>query len=214
MRAFLIAVSVMCVTVPAWAQVRTLAQFGIWNAFGGVGNQGLPTCGVDSINTALGQHFIIQYNAGDNAVLMRVHRLSWRVPTNAVVRVRLVVDGAAWNAEAIPAQNATAINGRFENTGLRWTVSGETLREFSAAFRRGSVMTIQFPEGNEAPWVFDLRGTNAVMNAFLGCLQTLMPSSTQPHGQRTVPSAPPPAAPTQPFSPTPSRTEPLVERRT
>ena len=79
-------------------------------------------------------------------------------------------------------------------------------------------MRLRFMEGNEQPWVAQLRGSNQIMDAFVRCMRIINQNSetrrptepTQPYSGGPNPSgptqpfaAPPPRsqAPTQPFAP-------------
>jgi hypothetical protein len=144
--------------------------------------------------------FLILYYQGDRFLSVRVFRLTWNIPADARVRVRIDIEGARWTATAVPVRS-----GRDTIfTGLEFTVPVEEMGAFERAFRQAMRMQIEFPQGSEPPWGFNLSGTNRIMSAFVRCLDGILANSrpTQPHAPRQAPTQPfsqPSPAPSQPF---------------
>ena len=183
--AWLVAAALLA-PLAAEAQVRTLWRAGGWSAFGGTLNDGRRMCGVDVQNTQLGKHFMLRFFEGDRVLRALAIRQAWRVPEDAQVPVGIAIEGEAWRARAAPS-DTTLADGRRVFNALAWNFSGDALASFERAFRRAVTMRLEFPSGTEAAWVFDLRGSNEIMNAFTACMRAIMPQGSQ--------------APTQPFAP-------------
>jgi len=183
---------VMPIATEAQVTTRTIAQAGGWTAFAGSTNDGSRTCGIDASHVPSGRHFLMQWIEPENVLHVRMVRTSWQIPDQTPITVALRIDGnPAWTASAVGA-----------GVEVRWRIAGSNvLNTFEREFRRGVNMVIAFQTGNESPWSFSLIGTNAIMNAFVSCLQATNSSRTPT--QPFSPAPPPPAPrlpPTQPFS--------------
>lgn len=181
MRWLLCVVAMLGVCGVAAADTRTIARVGGWTAFGGTLRNGTPTCGIDTHDAPTGRHFLLQYVTSDpRRITVRVVRESWSIPEQTEVPVRLAIDGQ-------PGWTATATGAGREVT---WHIAANTLDRFEVLFRRGMTMRVEFAQGSEPPWTFNLLGTNAIMNSFVDCLAALQSdrAPTQPF-----------AAPAQPF---------------
>ncbi|WP_424812667.1 hypothetical protein [Roseococcus sp. YIM B11640] len=163
--------------LPAGAQTptQTLARAGWWTAFSGPFDGDTPACGIDNRDSQTGRQFQIIQRAGQ-PMLVRMVRPSWNITAYDRVPVRFAIDaGRSWSAEATGSGQE-----------ITWVVTGDVAPGFESAFRNGSSMRIEFLRGNEATWHFSLSGSNAIMNAFQGCVATLAPAQ------------PPPVVPLQP----------------
>ncbi len=164
----------------AQAQTRILSQINGWSAFRGTGADGIPLCGLETRDPRTGRHFLLRQPAGQDRPLLQLSRTNWNLGTSASRPVRIVIDNRR-------SFSATAV-GAGRNLTLPLTLEGPS--GFEAAFRRGVVMRVEFPSGQDASWDLSLTGTNAVMGAFMGCLQGM--------GDAPVPLAPPASAPEPP----------------
>lgn len=187
--AFLAVAFFMLAIQGATAQTRTIAQAGGWTAFGGITNDNNLTCGVDASDRETGRHFLLQWYSPNNYLTARMIKRSWSIPRGTDIPVALRIDsGSEWTATAIGSERE-----------ITWHVQVSNLDRFIEQFRRGMQMSIAFLSGNEPPWRFNLVGSNAIMNAFVRCLQLVNP--TQPFASGPAqPYQPRPQAPTQPFS--------------
>jgi hypothetical protein len=200
-------------TVPAYAQgqppapqMRDLARAGAWTAYGGGSESGKPVCGVMVRGSDRSMH--IKYFQGGNSLVVHVFKNSWRIPAGIEIPVDLSIDqNPGWRASALALNN-----GR----GIQFQIGRDSLSRFEPLFRAGNAMRLRFMEGNEQPWVAQLRGSNQVSEAFVRCMRIInqaaggggAPDSTQPFSGSRAPQAPtqpfgnaaPPQAPSQPFS--------------
>ena len=187
---------------PAAADMKVYYHVGSWDAFSGPGDDGKPVCGVGSTNPTDQRSFSIRYAVGGDTTLFQVKKPTWNIPqgTQITAVMQLGLE-APWNLQAVG-------NGQI----VEWSLDRDATQLFDAQFRRGSSMTLSFPQGNEAPWTIGLNGSTAISNAFGRCVtdmarqaqQAAAPTApTQPFGQTPAPGAAPapgaPGAPTQPF---------------
>lgn len=201
-----IVVSLAGLTRPGLAQdVRVLDRAGGWTALGGIADNGSPVCGIDTRND-IGMSFLIIYYQNDAFLTVRIFRRTWDIPADARVRVNINIEGVRWTAIADPIRSGRQTT----RTGLQFTIHVDEMNAFERAFRQAMRMQIEFPQGSEPPWNFNLTGTNRIMTSFVRCMEIMRDTSrpTQPH-------SPPRQAPTQPFSqpsPAPSQPFPQPER--
>ena len=196
-RAFFLALVALAIfSLASSAAVVELNRHGAWAVHGGTTTTGRRTCGV--VATLPGDRlFVIQYLAGDDALLVRASRRSWSIPRDVRVEVRTEIGALSWRAIAEPRTDE-----------VRWLITADTMREWERAFRAGSVMRLEFPAGSEQPWIISLTGSNRAIITLGACIRAL----------GDMGGARPPAWPTQPHSP-PSQPHEAprasgVERRT
>ena len=185
---------------PAMADMTVYYHVGSWDAFSGPGDDGKPVCGVGSTNPVDHRSLSIRYTVGGDTTLFQAKKPTWNIPqgTQITAVMQLGLD-APWNLQAVG-------NGQI----VEWSLDRDAVQLFDAQFRRGSSMTLTFPQGNEAPWTIGLNGSTAISNAFGRCVtdmtqraqQAAAPTSpTQPFGQAPGQVAAPaaPGQATQPF---------------
>lgn len=190
----LIGAAIVMACDAAHSQTRTIAQYGGWKAFSGSTDAGRQTCGVDTFDTRTERHFLIQYTGDSDFVSIRAVKSSWRIPEGTEIHLRLTIDSRQpWVVRAYGSGRT-----------VQWRLNANRVAEFSQEFRAGLTMRLQFQSGSEPDWIFSLRGTNAVFDAFAACLSRMLNGvETQPFGAR--PSQPYPQGGTQPFAGPPRR---------
>jgi hypothetical protein len=146
-----------------------------------------PNLCMMSSSTPDGRSFAVTFLGGANALTVVVSSRGWRIPSGLRVPIRYWIDGnTPWNAQAQASRDGQA---------LVFTTGRDTMSEWERQWRLGAVMTISFPQGNEAPWRFTLTGTNAATSLFVACM-------ARANATARAPGAPaqPHAGPSQPFS--------------
>jgi len=180
---------------PDAANTTVYYRAGAWEAFAGRAESGGTFCGISTYFPRDGRGFMIRFRTGDDHMIFRARKPDWQMPEGTSVAISLRVGPNA------PFEgNATG-----QSEVLEWTMSRETMAAFDAQFRRGTVLTVAFPSGNEAAWAIPLAGSNAIGATFTRCIGELAAHAapTQPF-QSGTPQAPA-AGPTQPFTPTPAQ---------
>nr|WP_314074513.1 hypothetical protein [uncultured Roseococcus sp.] len=166
----------------AQAQTRIIAQTNGWSAFGGTGSNGTPLCGLETRDPRTGRHFLLEQPVGLERPLLRLSRTNWSLGTGGNRPVRIVIDNRrSFSANAVGTGRSLVL-----------PLSLEGPEGFEAAFRRGSVMRVEFPSGQDSPWNLSLTGTNAVMGAFMGCLRMMSDAPVPPPAGMPSPSLAPP----------------------
>lgn len=169
-------------------RVETLARAGYWSSFIAAGELGDPICGMD-ITGPEGQHFLVK-RIGENPFLtVHVAKTSWRLPPGAQIGAMMQIGAVSFSGTG----TASADGRRIE-----WTIRGAEIAAFDRAFRAGSTMTIYFRQGNELPWDISLRGSRAVSESFVGCMQAVNRILAQERAPPTQPFAPQSSAPAAP----------------
>jgi hypothetical protein len=188
-------------------QMRDLARSGAWTAYGGGSESGKAVCGVMVRGEDRSMH--VKYFQGGNSLVIHVFKNSWNIPGGVEIPVDLAIDQSpGWTARAVALNN-----GR----GIQFQIGRDNLARFEALFRAGNAMRLRFMEGDEQPWVAQLRGSNQIMDAFVRCMRIINQDDgprrpaepTQPYLGGSNPSGPtqpfsgPPRSqtPTQPFGP-------------
>lgn len=176
----------------AAADMRVYYHQGSWDAFSGQSADGKATCGAGSTNPVDNRSFSLRFEIGGDTVSFEAKKPDWNIPANTQIPVvmQLGLD-APWTLQA-------SGNGQL----VEWTMDRNAMQTFDDQFRRGSSMTLSFPNGNEPPWTIGLNGSTAISNAFGRCVTTLTQQQA-PEAPATSTAAPPSA--TQPFGQTPSQ---------
>lgn len=185
-------------------QMRDLARSGAWTAYGGGSESGKAVCGVMVRGSDRSMH--VKYFQGGSSLVIHVFKNSWNIPGGIEIPVDLTIDQSpGWTARAVALNN-----GR----GIQFQIGRDNLARFEALFRAGTAMRLRFMEGNEQPWVAQLRGSNQIMDAFVRCMRIINQNNeprrseepTQPYSGGNNPSGP-----TQPFAAPPPRSQPPTQ---
>lgn len=176
---------------------QQLARIGDWSAFKTSAANGTAICGV-SIEGSQGRGFYLKYFDGSDRLVVQIFKESWRIPRGTEAEVLLRIDN---NNPWI----ATASGSTMYPSGigfLEMSFSGSSLQRWVQQFRLGNRLVVAFPDGSEAPWIVSLVGTNAIMDVFVRCLNSLSTFATQPFGdgpKRPAPTTNTKQQETQPF---------------
>ena len=177
---------------PALADTQTLFQSGPWVLYGGTSNSGHALCGMRVSDSAGNRTVHIKYFAGDDHLTIQMFKSTWRVPNGTRLAVTMQMDrNPVWSARAYG-----------EADHVEFTIPYSGLDSFAREFRFSEAMRITFPQGNEAPWITSLTGTNAILDQFIGCMRAI--HNAHPAG----PSQPYSGAPSQPFGGEPAQPGP------
>ena len=180
---------------PAYADTQTLFQSGPWVLYGGTSNSGYALCGMRVSDTAGNRTVHIKYFAGDDHLTIQMFKSTWQVPNGTRLAVTMQMDrNPMWSARAYG-----------ESDHVEFTIPYSGLDNFAREFRFSEAMRIAFPDGNEAPWITSLAGTNAMLDQFIGCMRAVR--NAHPGGP-TQPYSGPPSTPSQPFGGGPTQPGP------
>jgi hypothetical protein len=163
------------------------------DAFSGRGRNGEPVCGVGTTSPADRHALALRFDIGGDDTIFAASKPDWAVPDGAQITVVMQIGlNPPWTVRASG-----------HGAAIEWTLDRAAIQAFDAQFRNARSMTVTFPDGNEPPWALSLAGSTAISNAFGRCITDLTRQyqAAQPQGA----NAPPPAAPTQPFTPPPPR---------
>jgi hypothetical protein len=158
----------------AGAQPAPPGQPGAWSASEGRSADGRPICVLGALGSG-GRSLQLEYTQGERRIVVRAAGPPWGVPAGARGRVHIFVDAAlGWSA----ASERT----RRDAAGVEWSIDLDELGRFEALFRSGTRITLDFPEGYEAPWRFGLAGADAMVGRFARCVGTINEAdATRPH---------------------------------
>jgi hypothetical protein len=138
---------------------------GAWSASGGRSADGRPTCVLSTLGPG-GRSLHVEHVRGERRIVVRAAGPSWGVPAGARVRVHVFVDAAlGWSAGSDRTRSGAA--------GVEWGLGLDELGRLEALFRSGTRITLDFPEGHEAPWRFGLAGAEAMVGRFARCVGAL-----------------------------------------
>ena len=164
----LVAVAILAagLAAPASAETNLITRTGAWQAFGGTTANGRPLCGVSQSTD--GRYFALKYYARDTTFTVQMGASTWRLEAGAKRKLQMELDGnRPWVA------TATGIRFGDGDPGLEFTINRSEIDQFAAQFRASGVLRVQFSDWNVAEWSVSLAGSNAVMDAFLQCIQGL-----------------------------------------
>ncbi|HEX2762035.1 MAG TPA: hypothetical protein VHM27_16045 [Rhizomicrobium sp.] len=151
----------------AAADVRTLAQVGDWQAFGGSSTNGRQLCGLST--SGGGKFFSVKYFYGDDTFTIQMGSSSWTIADRARQQLTMRFDGN-------PRWNANAAGFHFTNgqAGLEFSVNNRQLKQFMTEFRASNELRVTFDNANVTGWAVSLAGTNVVSQVFARCIQNLV----------------------------------------
>ena len=151
----------------AAADVRTLAQVGNWQAFGGSSTNGRQMCGLSTSGD--GKFFSVKYFYGDDTFTIQMGSKTWTIADRARQQLTMRFDGnPVWNA------NASGFHFSNGQAGLEFTVNNRQLKQFMNEFRASNELRVAFNNANVTGWWVSLAGTNVVSQVFARCIQNLV----------------------------------------
>ncbi len=151
---------------PAHGETSLITKSGAWQVFGGTTAGGRPVCGISQSED--GRYFGLKYYARDTTFTIQMGAKTWRLADGAKQKLQMVLDGGRpWSA------TGNGIRFGDGDPGLEFTVNRSEIDQFAAQFRAGTVLRVQFTGWDVPEWSLSLAGSNAVMDAFLQCIQGL-----------------------------------------
>ena len=151
---------------PARAEVVTLSRAGAWQAFGGRSNDGKMMCGMSTRGS--GKWFGVKYFKGDRGFTVQLSNNSWKLNKGAKIKTTMRFDRESpWSA------TATGFHMSDGDAALEFEVPIDKLRLWLSEFRGASTLIVGFPNNNVTDWRVDLRGTTAVSNTMVACMEAL-----------------------------------------
>ncbi len=192
--ALVLAIAQRPVQAQTQAQTSVYYHAGVWDAFSGPGDGGVPVCGVGTTSQIDGRSLSLRLPVNAGNVTFQAKRSTWNIPDGTAIQVVMQVGlDAPWTLQATGSGQI-----------VTWAVDRNAMQAFDAQFRLASSMTLSFPTGNEPPWQIALAGSSAISNAWSRCMADLaqraamQPAAQAPTGP-TQPFGQPAAQPTQPF---------------
>ncbi len=182
---FILLFVAVCLPAAASTPMKSIYHSGTWSTLSGDSTGGTPMCLV--VDDGNGWFLAFKYIEGNKFILAQVYKNSWTIPKGTQIPIGIQIDHfAPWKAPAVGG-----------GKDIIWSLAGSVLTSFTAQFKVGTQLTLEFGSGNEPPWHLSLAGSYGAASALLGCVQSLQVATAQPTQQDGVP-------PTQPFSAKPS----------
>ena len=159
------ALAASLLVAPAQAETATLAQSGIWEAFGGSTESGRPVCGISA--EPGGRYFGLKLFAGNDTFTIQMGTSEWQLKDDAEVELTMLYDAnPGWRA------TGTVIHFSDGDAGLEFRIKREELERFQREFRTSRQLQIQFTDGLP-DWNLSLDGAGELDGAFQTCIKTL-----------------------------------------
>jgi hypothetical protein len=154
------------IAADGFADTKTLARSGSWEAFGGTTTNGSGVCGISA--EPGGRYFGLKLFAGNKTFTIQMGTSQWKIEDGRKVPLTLRFDGH-------PAWRAIGTSFHFDDgdAGLQFDVRREEVDKFAQEFRDSSTLRINFQDGAFAPWALGLQGTQIVNSAFQNCMRNL-----------------------------------------
>jgi hypothetical protein len=150
----------------AHAEVSIFARAGAWQAFGGKSDDGKPLCGMSTKGT--GMWFGVKYFKGDNGFTIQLSSEDWKLKDGVKIDTTMRFDRASpWTAVSTGFHMADG------DAALEIEVPISKLRAWLTEFRGANTMLVGFPNDKVDDWKVDLRGTTAVSNYMIACMDAL-----------------------------------------
>ena len=204
MKRFLLTTALMMLTATSslaasvQTPTKTLRAAGYWTAWYVEKNSdSVPMCGMTSeMDVPGGAKMMIKYSATDGT-FVHIFKSGWRIPDGTRMPVSLVFDdGTPWSTDG-------AVGGKgVRDAGLvMFSLRSDSIEKFFTEFGEANTMKLNFEQGTERPWTFNMIGSKEVSAAFANCVLAISkPTSTQPYGNSgTQPFGKPKPKSTQPF---------------
>jgi hypothetical protein len=196
------------VIAPAHAGVKTYYRSGAWENYAGTNNEGGWTCGMSVANRDWSQSVHIKYFLSSGHFEVQIFKMSWRIPNGTDIPITLGFDRGTWGT--INKATGSTHTGDGSTWGMiNFYIADESVIDFLENVAHADKMWLKFLDGNETPWVADMRGSRNSVNSLQACVAKAIraaatpPSQPYSGGGNTQPFAaepPPPPAPT--FAPT------------
>jgi hypothetical protein len=177
----LLTATALCLAIVSGAHAKAtfLSRSGPWSAFHiDVGSEGNPMCGM-MVTGNQGRMFMVKYQAGTGTMAMNFAKPSWRFKQGVEVSISVKFDDSEYSGSAY--SDHTGRGDPMLIWGIKEGSEADFLREFSDAKK----LTINFPDGNEPPWVVNMTGSRATAETFKKCSAAIDPAgATQPTGKQ------------------------------
>jgi hypothetical protein len=201
------ATTTLAASVPTKPLVLRTA--GYWSAsYSASNSEGLPMCVMQSDMDLRGggnASLMFKYTPGGQ-LFAHVFKTGWQIPKDTVLSVALVFDGGEpWATKAARGSSWDS------NTGLiAFVIRNDSVQAFLTEFGEANSMKLQFTDGTERPWSFNMIGSKEVSLAFAECIVAISkPTSTQPYGNSGARTKPRSGPTTQPFGAQPNKPLPV-----
>jgi len=172
-----------------------LKKSGAWTAFSDTTKKGTKVVGMYTANAR--STFCVKFFGDSDRLYVQLFKDGWQFPDNGVdVPLSIKFD----NGPAYPATARARMDEGFAVVET-WISDPDLAGRFMADLMSADTMTVTFEQGDEKPWVADMKGTRETGTAFMEAVKTLCPScgkTTQPYDT---------AKPTQPYKPTAKKSE-------
>ena len=150
-------------TSMSWADTKTIAKAGAWEAFGGTTTKGTPLCGISTSGNGL--FFSLKVYQNDEEMTVQLGSRDWKIKDGAKQKLSMRFDKETpWNA------TATGFHFSDGDAGLEFVVKLKNLEQFIKEFARSNRLHINFDGSDVDSWSANLAGTAAVTSAFGDCI--------------------------------------------
>jgi len=177
-----------------------LKKSGAWTTFSDTTKKGTKVVGMYTFNAK--SAFYVKYFSNADRLYVQLFKDGWQFPEDGVdVPLNITFN----NGPAYPATARARMDSGKDGVPIAVVEAGiddpDLAGRFMADLMKADTMTVTFEQGDEKPWVADMKGTRETGTAFMEAVKTLCPScgkTTQPYDT---------AKPTQPYKPTAKKSE-------
>lgn len=147
---------------PAAAEVKTFAEAGGWEAFGGLSSDGTPVCGVSTSSDT--SFFTLKYFKGDTVLTVQLSDSTWKGKLGDKIPVAMKFDdNPTWRATATTIKLG-------HDFGLEFTVNAKVIGDWMDEFKESDKLYVVFPDSSVDNWVADLGGTKIIGEQMEKCV--------------------------------------------
>jgi hypothetical protein len=154
----------MIMSTVSFADTKTLATAGYWEAFGGTSDNGTPVCGMSTSGKSL--YFSIKAYKGDDQMTVQLGSSDWKIDDGDKQRLSMRFDkNSPWNA------TGTGFHFSDGSAALEFYVSLKNIEKFITEFAGGSKLHITFDESDVDKLSLTLDGALQVTDTFADCIR-------------------------------------------
>jgi hypothetical protein len=152
---------------------------GVWKTYSDVTKKGETVIGMYTA-VANNSAFYIKYFAGENRLYVQIFRDGWQFPEGGVaVPFRITFDNSSEPYSATGhARMDSGKAGQMFALVESFIDDPELAGDFVNAMSRADKMTITFEQGDETPWVVDMKGSREASTAFMNAVGDLCSKAT------------------------------------
>lgn len=175
------------------ASAVDIVRSGVWTSYMASNKDKGPICGMRVENANNSQAIHIKWFQNQRKIYIQAFKTTWKIPNDTDVHVEVGFDDDLFG-------DTTAVGYRDKKFSyVEFHIDdAEITKAFMGQFQEANKMWLKFPDGNEEPWVADMKGSREISVSFMNCIAGLAKRDTQPYGKQ------PDTSSTQPFGKSPA----------